>query len=72
VVNQLPATDRTIWQPALSSRNISAHVVPSNESLCEKTGKQIAGWVRMSHDHVSHGGPKYIILSVSGRGMSLV
>jgi len=43
-----------------------------SKSLCEKTGKQITGWVQMSHSHVSHGGPKYTIISLSGRGMSLV
>jgi len=47
-------------------------MAPSTESLCEKTEKQITGWVRMSHDHVIHGGPQYTILSLSGRGMSLV
>jgi len=47
-------------------------VVPSIESLCEKTGKQIARSVRMISNHVFHGGPKYTILSLSGRGMSLV
>jgi len=38
----------------------------------EKTGKQIVGWVQMSRNYVFHGGTKYIILSLSGRGMSLV
>jgi len=52
--------------------NTSAHMVSSIESLCEKTGKQITGLVLMSHDHVCHGGRKYTILSLSGRGMSLV
>jgi len=56
---------------ASSSRNTSAHVAPSMKSLCEKTGKQIAGWMQMSCDHVFCGGPKYTILSLSGRGMFL-
>ena len=50
----------------------SEYFRPSIESVCEKTGKQIAGCVRMSRNHAFHGGPKYIILSLSGRGMSLV
>jgi len=29
-------------------------VAPSIESLSEKTGKQIAGWVQMSHNHIFH------------------
>jgi len=49
----------------------SEYVAPSTKSLCEKTGKQIAGWVRMSRNHVFHGGPKYNILSLSGRRMSV-
>jgi len=47
-------------------------MAPSIESLCEKTGKQITGRVRMNRDHIFRGGPKYTILSLSGRGMSLV
>jgi len=54
---------------ASSSRNTSAHVVPSIESLCQKTGKQIAGWVRMSSNHVFRGGLKCTILSLSGEGI---
>jgi len=30
-------------------------MAPSIESLCEKTGKQITGWVRMSRNHVFRG-----------------
>jgi len=30
------------------------------------------GWVRMSRNHVFCSGPKYTILSLTGRGMSLV
>jgi len=41
----------------------SEYIAPSSESLCEKTGKQIAGRVQISRHHVIHGGPKYTILS---------
>ena len=37
-----------------------------------RVGKQITGWVRMRLNHVFLGGPKHTILSLSGRGMSLV
>jgi len=70
-VNSLRLTRRLTRRCFVESEYFRC-VTPSAKSLCEKTGERITGWVQMSRDHVFHGGPKYTILSLSGRGMSIV